>query len=98
MKPLGRCIKPMKVSLSMFLQIFLSSLMVGFTVSPTLAQEEDLSLTCRFVEPDNPVTREGFIWQKDVINVEYEFTNISGEHLMIPDPRRYNPIQVTDMF
>ncbi|MCY3770774.1 MAG: hypothetical protein OXG98_01930 [Gemmatimonadetes bacterium] len=89
MKPLRSCTKPLKVSLCVFLQIFLLNLMVGFTVSPALAQVEDLRLTCRFVEPDDPVTREGFIWQKDVINVEYEFTNISGEHLMIPDPTRY---------
>ena len=91
MKP-TRCFSgPLIGALRMSLKTILYLVMVGFPVSTALAQAEDLQLTCRFVRPESPVQKKGFIWKKDIINVEYKFTNVSGEHLLIPDPARYKP-------
>ena len=91
MKP-SRCFTgPPTVTLTMSLKTILSLVIVGFSISTALAQEGDLRLTCRFVRPEKPVQSEGYIWKKDVINVEYKITNVSGEHLLIPDPACYKP-------
>lgn len=73
-------------------KFILAFVTVSVSVSSAYSQSEDLQLTCSFVKHENPVEKEGFIWKKEVITVEYEFVNVSGENLMIPDPNRYSPL------
>lgn len=75
------------------LKVALVSLVVFPFSSSAFSQSDALRLTCRFVRPENPVEREGFIWKKESIKVEYKFVNISGESLMIPDPGKYSPLR-----
>lgn len=91
MKPPRGFTGPSTGTLWISLKAILCSVMVVLPISTALAQAEDLRLTCNFVRPENPVQSEGYIWKKDVINVEYEITNVSGEHLMIPDPAHNKP-------
>lgn len=71
------------------------SVMAFASISNAYSQSEGIQLNCRFVRPENPVEREGLVWKKDVINVEFRFNNVSGENLMIPDPHRYSPFSFT---
>ena len=75
------------------LKLIFAFVTVSVSVSSAYSQSEDLRLTCSFVKRENPVEKEGFIWKKEVITVEYEFVNVSGENLMIPDPNRYSPFE-----
>lgn len=83
--------------LTMFLKVALRLILVFViaSVSGAYSQSDDLRLTCKFVKPDNPVEKEGFIWRKDVITVEYKFANVSDENLLIADPDRYSPFVFT---
>lgn len=72
-------------------KLTLVSVMAFASISNAFSQSEDIQLNCRFVKPENPVEREGLVWKKDVITVEFRISNLSGENLMIPDPSRYSP-------